>query len=400
MYQQVLSAESTIQKSDKLSKILVISRAFFPKEGGIEEYVYNRCLQDPQQVIVLASSYPGDKAFDQEQAFAVYRWFLPTIPGKLGSLIKQIFNMIGSFFLAIGLYFRYRYHYIEWGHGYDFPSLLLLTYLLPVKCFVYLHGDDLLCPLKNPVFRSLFSLTLKRSAGIVCNSAFTCDYLKQNFKINTPTYIINPTVRPQKFGIQTPEDIHPEARSQVLQKYGIPETAIVILSVGRLVNRKGFDRILKSLPHLLAEGLDVHYLIAGRGVMESELRLLSQSLGIKKRVHFAGYVPDTELAEYYLACDIFAMITFFDTQDASIEGFGIVYREAGFFGKPVIAARIGGVVDAVHHEENGLLVDSNSPDEIVNAFSRLCQDPQLRAKLGEKGREIAKEQTPHSSIYK
>lgn len=350
--------------------------------------------------MVLASNYPGDKDFDQEQAFAVYRWFLPTISGKLGSLVKQIFNMIGSFFMAIRLYFRYRYQYIEWGHGYDFPSLLLLTYLLPVKCFIYLHGDDLLCPLKNPVFRFLFSLTLKRLSGIVCNSSFTCDYLKQNFDINTPTYIINPTVRPQKFGIQIPEDIHPEVRSQMLQKYGIPESAIVILSVGRLVTRKGFDRIIKSLPQLLAEGIDVHYLIAGRGAMESELRFLSQSLGLENRVHFAGYIPDIELAKYYLACDIFAMITFFDTQDVSIEGFGIVYREAGFFGKPVVAARIGGVIDAVYHEENGLLVDSNSPDEIVNAFSRLCQDPQLRAKLGEKGRELAKEKTPHSSIYK
>lgn len=400
MYQQVLSAESTNQKSYKLPKTLVISRTFFPKEGGIEEYVYNRCLQDPQQLIVLASSYPGDKAFDQKQTFTVYRWFLPTIPGKLGSLVKQILNIIGSFFMAIRLYFRYRYDYIEWGHGYDFPALLLLTYLLPVKCFVYLHGDDLLCPLKNPVFRFLFSLTLKRLSGIVCNSSFTCDYLKANFNINTPTYIINPTVRAQKFGIQTPEDIHPEVRSQVLQKYGIPETSIVILSVGRLVPRKGFDRIIQTLPQLLAEGLDVHYLIAGRGAMESEMRVLSQSLGIEKRVHFAGYVPDAELAQYYLACDIFAMITFFDTQQASIEGFGIVYREAGFFGKPVIAARIGGVVDAVHHEENGLLVDSDSPDEIVNAFGRLCQDSQLRATLGEKGRELAKEETPHSSIYK
>ncbi|MBE9226055.1 glycosyltransferase family 4 protein [Phormidium sp. LEGE 05292] len=382
--------------------ILVISRTFLPKEGGIEEYVYNRCLQDSQRIIVLTSSYPEAAKFDRKQLFPVYRWYLPQFlkTGTLSSLAKQIFNLIGSFVLAIQLYFRYRYRYIEWSHGYDFPSLLLLTYLLPVKCFIYLHGNDLLCPLKNPVFKAIFYWTLQRVEGVVCNSSFTCDYLKQHFDITTPTYVINPNIRPEKFGIKTLADLNPGTlHFQLRQKYSIPENAIVILSVGRLVARKGFDRIIETLPKLLAKNLDVHYIICGRGVMEPELRSLSLNLGVENRVHFAGYVPDQELAKYYLGCDIFAMITYFDTADRSIEGFGIVYREAGFFGKPVIAARVGGVVDAVIHQENGLLVDPNSPEELINALTLLCQNPQLREKLGQKGQELAQQQILHSSIY-
>lgn len=380
--------------------ILVISRVFLPKEGGIEEYIYNRCVQDPERVIVLSSSCPGDKAFDQTQPFPVHRWVMPAflrLP-VVGGILKQILNMIWAFVLGVKLYTRYRYRYIEWGHGYDFPALLLLSYVLPVQYFIYLHGDDVLCPLRNPVLRSLFELTLRRSHGVVCNSSFTRDYLKAHFKFDTPTHIVNPTVRPEKFGIDSNFDAA-ALRDQVRKAHHIPETAVVILSVGRLVPRKGFDRIVENLSLLVAKGVDVHYLACGRGPMAEELKTMAHRLGVENRVHFAGFVPDNQLASYYAACDVFAMITFFDSKAASIEGFGIVYVEAGYFGKPVVAARVGGVVDAVQHEENGLLVNPDSADDIFAAFHRLCLDRPLREQLGQKGKELATRSTPHRSIY-
>ncbi|NEQ21422.1 MAG: glycosyltransferase family 4 protein [Microcoleus sp. SIO2G3] len=400
--ENIAQLDSSVSNKTTSPDILVISRTFLPKEGGIEEYVYNRCLQDPERVIVLASSCAGDRNFDQNQPFPVHRWPLPAFLnslGGLGSILKQLLNMAWSFVLAIKLYSRYRYHSIEWGHGYDFLSLLLLSYLLPVRCFVYLHGNDVLCPLRNPVLRSLFEWTLRRTHGIVCNSSFTRDYLKDHFQFDTPTHVINPTVRPEKFGIKGTLGCTDDWRSEVRKAHNIPETAVVILSVGRLVQRKGFDRVIENLPTLLAEGLDVHYLICGRGSMEPELRALTSRLGVENRVHFAGFVPDEQLAHYYAACDIFAMLTFYDAKAASIEGFGIVYVEAGYFGKPVIASRVGGVVDAVRHEESGLLVDPNAADQIHSTLRRLCQDQQLRDRLGRKGKELASHKTLHRSLY-
>ncbi|MBE9215132.1 glycosyltransferase family 4 protein [Plectonema cf. radiosum LEGE 06105] len=382
--------------------ILVVSRTFLPKEGGIEEYVYNRCLQNPERIIMLAASFQGDKEFDQVQDFSVHRWYLPNIPRifGLGGVIKQILNMFWSFVFAIQLYFRYRYRYIEWGHGYDFPAILLLSYLLPINFFIYLHGDDILCPLRNPVLKKLFELTLQRATGIVCNSSFTKDYLSEKFEFNTPTYVINPIVRPEKFGEKAKNQQYLEnARLNIRQKFNIPENAIVILSVGRLVKRKGFGRVIENLNQLVNQDLDVHYIICGRGKMQRELEQKAELLQVKERVHFAGFVPDEDLANYYATSDIFAMLTFFDIQKASIEGFGIVYAEAGYFGKPVIASRIGGVEDAVHHEENGLLVNPDSPEEISQALIRLCKDKELRKKLGSKGIELARRKTPHSVLY-
>lgn len=392
---------SSIKQETSSPDILVVSRTFLPKEGGIEEYVYNRCLQNPEKIIMLAAS-KGDRKFDENQQFPIHRWHLPTIPHLfgLGAIIKQILNMFWSFVLAIQLYFRYRYRYIEWGHGYDFPSILLLSYFLPINFFIYLHGDDILCPLRNPILKKLFELTLQRATGIVCNSSFTRDYLRGKFNFNTPTYVINPIVRTDKFGENAKNQQYLEnQRLNIRKKYNIPENAIVILGVGRLVKRKGFGQVIDHLNHLLSQGLDVHYIICGRGKMQSELEQKADILQVKERVHFAGFVPDEDLASYYAASDIFAMLTFFDTQRASIEGFGIVYAEAGYFGKPVIASRIGGVGDAVHHEENGLLVNPDSPEEISQALTRLCKDKQLREKLARNGIELAKRKTPHSILY-
>lgn len=391
---------SSKQSQKPQPDILVICRVFFPDTGGIQEYAYNRCLQDPERIIVLTSACEGDQSFDHQQTFPIHRWSMPAMTrlGALGSVVKQIFNIFWSVLLAIQLYRRYRYRSIEWCHGYDFPSLLLLSYLLPVECFIYLHGDDVLCPLKNPVFRWLFEWTLRRTKVIVCNSTFTQNYLKDHFHIDRPTEIIHPTIRPEKFGKVTSEQLE-QLRTSKRQKYQISEEAIAILSVGRLVRRKGFDRVIEHLPNLVAEGFDVYYLICGSGPMESELRKLADNLGVSSRVIFAGFVPDEELAGYYAACDLFSMLTFFDSKVKSIEGFGIVYLEAGYFGKPVIASRVGGVEDAVLDGETGLLVEPNFPKEIGEKLRQLCADRELRQKLGRKGQELATRSTLHKILY-
>ncbi len=397
-------------------RILVVCRTFLPKEGGIEEYAYNRCLQDPKQVVVLTASQPGDRAFDAAQPFPIHRWPMPHWPllGPLNSLLKQLVNLIYSLVMAVSLYRQYRFEAVEWGHGYDFPSLLLLSYLVPAQCVMYLHGNDLLCPLKNPLFWWFFQWTLHRCRIVVCNSQFTCDYLTKRFAIAAPTRtsVINPTVRPSKFGLS---DGHlgqsdwaqsgwdnvdqTQRRTVIRQQHHIPDSAIVILSVGRLVERKGFDRVIELMPQLLADGVDVHYIICGRGPMMGQLQQLATQKRVGDRVHFAGFVSDQQLADYYAACDVFSMITFFNQKAACIEGFGIVYLEAGYFAKPVIAARVGGVPDAVKHESTGLLVDPGSEVETYQALRRLCQDGSLRQQLGRRGRELACAPTPHRTIY-
>jgi glycosyltransferase involved in cell wall biosynthesis len=379
--------------------ILVISRIFRPQDAVIGEYIYNRCLQDPDRVIVLAAGCKGDKVFDKTQQFPVYRWPYPHfwLNGFLGKIIQPLLNIFWSLLLAIKLYFRYHYRYIEWGHGYDFPTILLLSYLLPIRFFIYLHGQDLFSVSRNPLWRQLFKITLKRAEGIVCNNSDTRDYLRTAFRLDTPTHIINPVVRPEKFGYPTSPSHLDDLRRKLRQAYNIPETAIVILSVGNLLKQNSFHLVIDNLPLLLTIGVDVHYLICGQGTYEAQLKSLAERLRVNQRVHFAGDVPERELADYYAACDILAMLPLANPQ---AESFGMVCTEANYFGKPIITSRVSGVLDAVHHEENGLLVNPHSGYEVLQAFKRLCQDNQLREKFGRQGQELAKRKNYHRWLYK
>jgi glycosyltransferase involved in cell wall biosynthesis len=382
--------------------ILVISSLFLPRKTVIGEYIYNRCLQDPERVVVLAAGCSGDQVFDQEQKFSVYRWINLRywLGNFIGGLLQPACNLICSFVLAIKLYFRYHYRYIEWGHSYEFPALLLLSYILPIRFFIYLHGSDIIEIVHNPVGRSLFKWTLARAAGIVCNSYVTQDYLRNSLRLATPTHVIQPVVRPEKFGVgQNPTNLD-DLRQSVRQTYNIPESALVILSVGRLVKQKSFERVIENLPLLLTIGIDVHYIICGQGPCEPALQSLAQRLRVDQRVHFAGYVPDRELAGYYAACDIFAMLTLLDTAVNRVQGFGVVYLEASYFGKPVIASRLSSIIDIIRHEENGILVNPKSGYEVFQAFQRLCQDQQLREQLGRKGKELSRRKTLHRSLYR
>ena len=392
---------SQVRDKTAYPDILVISRTFCPEEAVIGEYVYNRCLQDPDRVIVLAGGCPGDKKFDKSQQFPVYRWFnFPNwCDNWLGNMIQTGFNISATFLLAIKLYFRYHYRYIEWCHVYDFPALFVLSYILPIRFFIYLHGNDLLSVASNPLWRWLLKLTLKRAAGIVCNSSYIRNSLRNTFRLDTPTHVINPVVRPERFGNPTSLSHIDDLRKRIRQSYNIPETAIVILSVGNLVKYKNFDRIIDNIPVLLNFGVDVHCIICGKGSCETQLKSQVQRLRIDQRVHFAGYVPERDLAGYYIACDIFAMLNSDYHEDQTRDNFGLVYLEAGYFGKPVIASRLGSVLDAVHHQENGLLVNPDSGYEVLQTFNRLCQDSQLREKLGRQGKELAKRKTYHRWLY-
>jgi glycosyltransferase involved in cell wall biosynthesis len=386
--------------------ILVVCRSFLPQAGGIEEYAYNRCLQDPEQVVVATMACEGDQQFDRLQPFPIYRWLPPRwvqSPRGLGSVrltnfCRQVVRVICSCWFAVKLFHRYRYDYIEWCHGYEFSVLLFLSYLLPIQFSVYLHGDDILEIAQKPLSRRLFNLLLKRAKGVVCNSSFTRAFLQSNFDCDTPIHVIHPTVRPEKFSCINPHQLQ-TLRCQVRKDLNISETAVVILSVGRLVRRKGFDRIIENLPNLIANQLDVHYLICGQGWMEAELKALAAKLNVQERVHFLGYVSDPQLAGCYAACDIFSMLTFFDEQAQSIEGFGIVYLEAAYFGKPVLASKVGGVEDAVTHGVTGLLVDPNSREEISETLSQLCQDQQLRDRLGQKAKAQPAPKNLHRLLY-
>jgi phosphatidylinositol alpha-1,6-mannosyltransferase len=161
------------------------------------------------------------------------------------------------------------------------------------------------------------------------------------------------------------------------ERLGVGERK-VILSVSRLdagQRHKGQDRIIRLLPTLLAEGLDVVYLIAGEGDDAPRVRSIADDTGVSDRVRLLGRVPQAELPELYRAADVFAL-------PSTGDGFGIVYLEAMACGVPAVGLDVGGASDALADGELGILAsESDLAATLVQALAQRARDPSLPARV-------------------
>jgi phosphatidylinositol alpha-1,6-mannosyltransferase len=162
-----------------------------------------------------------------------------------------------------------------------------------------------------------------------------------------------------------------------------PPSGCTLLSVARLIPRKGIDTLISAMPRLPAA---VQYRIVGRGPDEPRLRQLAASLGVAERVHFLGRLDDQALADEYRRCSLFVLPAR-RTADGELEGYGLVYFEAASWGRPVVAGRSGGEVDAVVEGETGVLVDGQSVQQLGEAIRALLADSDRLQALGAAGRK-------------
>jgi phosphatidylinositol alpha-1,6-mannosyltransferase len=163
-------------------------------------------------------------------------------------------------------------------------------------------------------------------------------------------------------------------------------TGPLLLSVARLVPRKGIDTTIASLPTILTRYPNAMYVIVGTGPDRTRLEALASVTGVSAHVAFVGDVGEDELPGYYAASDVFVLPTRTIPSDEEIEGFGIVYLEAAATAVPSVAAQAGGVADAVSNGVTGLLVPPSDPPAVGEAVLRLLDDPRFRARLGWNGR--------------
>jgi len=172
---------------------------------------------------------------------------------------------------------------------------------------------------------------------------------------------------------------------------GIPKDdgKFTILSVGRLIERKGYGLVIQSLARIRHSLSDWRYVIVGNGPYEKELRRLITEFSLQEHVTILNNVEDSELIKWYGASDLFIMVSREMPDRGEVEGLGLVYMEAGAASLPVIAGRSGGVADVVKDGSNGILVAPYSVEEVTGALLNLYYDVSLREKLGLNGRRLA-----------
>ncbi len=164
-----------------------------------------------------------------------------------------------------------------------------------------------------------------------------------------------------------------------------------VVTLCRLEPRKGVDRLIEAVAalHPAYPGLTLH--VAGDGADRARLESLAKDAGLAERVIFHGRVLDAEKAAILALADVFAMPA--RREGNSVEGFGLVYLEAAWYGVPGLAGREGGAADAVLDGKTGLLCDGADPASVTAALDRLLGDRDLRLRLGENAARHAREQT-------
>jgi len=172
--------------------------------------------------------------------------------------------------------------------------------------------------------------------------------------------------------------------SVLKSRYGIPDGRI-ILTVGRLVERKGFDYLIRSMPSVLRSVGDAVLVIAGDGPEREHLNSLTRELGLEDAVKLVGTVSNPDLPLLYNICTLFVLPSIVDSSGDQ-EGFGIVLCEAMACEKPVIGTKVGGILDIVTDGYDGVLVEQKSVDELSEAVLRVLSDDKFASKLRFNGR--------------
>ncbi len=177
---------------------------------------------------------------------------------------------------------------------------------------------------------------------------------------------------------------------RVRARLGLSDRPVVVC-VSRLVPRKGQDTLILAMPAILARIPDAVLLIVGGGPYAKDLERLADRTGVQDSVRFTGPVPWAELPAHYGAGDVFAMPCRTRRGGLDVEGLGIVYLEASATGLPVVAGDSGGAPDAVLDGETGWVVRGGSAEESADRIVTLLGDPELRQRMGERGRAWVEE---------
>jgi len=177
----------------------------------------------------------------------------------------------------------------------------------------------------------------------------------------------------------------PTDSSTLRAELGLADKSVII-SVGRLVHRKGQDKLIAALPAIKAAVPNVHLVLVGVGPHQDYLEKLALKLNVSDCVTFIGRINYAELPKYICIGDIFAMPSRSRFFGLEVEGLGIVYLEASSCGLPVVGGKSGGAPDAVLIGETGLVVDGTKPAEIAEACIELLNNPELCVLMGAAGR--------------
>jgi phosphatidylinositol alpha-1,6-mannosyltransferase len=346
---------------------LLVTNDFPPKIGGIQNYLWELWRRlPPDEVTVLTTPHDGAASFDRAQAFRVVRdrqaVLLPT--PALVRRVDTLAEEVGAELVVLD------------------PALPLglVGHRLRRPYVVVIHGAEVSVPARLPVLRAALRRVLAGAVHVVVGGDFVRDEAERVVGRALPATRIPPGVDAGRFRPLTGAE-----RTSARTRFGVAEDARLVVGVGRLVPRKGFDVLVAAAARLAPDRPDLVVAVAGTGRQGRLLERRVASTGAPVRL--LGRVSEEALPLLHGAADIFAGPCRNRWGGLEQEGFGIVFLEAAASGVPVLAGASGGSVEAVVDGETGVVVERPGEVEAVAAgLARLLDDPGARARLGGQAR--------------
>jgi len=264
------------------------------------------------------------------------------------------------------------------------PLGVAISKIKKIPLNLFLHGGDIYDPSKKhsphkyAILRCTISYILKRSNRVIAQSSDTKNRVGMYYKCKRDIEIIHLPYDYVAFSENTRE------------KLNLSESKKYLISVGRLVKRKDFGTLIKSLAELKKDNIEI--LLLGDGPELENLKRFTVQLGLEKRVHFLGFVSEEEKFQYLSVSDIYILSSLH-------EGFGIVLQEAMQVGLPIVATNYGGQTDLVEDGVNGFLVDVGNYKDIAKKVNVLLEDGSLVEKFREENISRIKQYSAKSVVH-
>ncbi|TBO30236.1 glycosyltransferase family 1 protein [Aquabacterium lacunae] len=384
------------------ARILLIANTFPPIHGGSAVVYGGLCEHLPSGSIhVLTASrrhtdrqeIRGHQAHDASTGYPVDRMdYLrpPSLPpsGSIWESLRRLLWIdlplnIRILLKVLHMIRKHRLNVVCVGelvsHGWLAPALKRLT---SCRIIMYIHGEEVTTHTSGRLSGDRRASYLASADAVVAVSSFTAQALQQMLRVPAEKIRLIPN------GVDT-RRFHPaEPDTEFLAREGLSGCRFV-LTVARLVERKGIDMAIQAMSIVKQSIADVKLVIVGEGPHRTALEARIEQLGLQHAVRLTGSRSFEDVLKLFQGCELFLMPNR-TLPDGDTEGFGLVFREANACGKAVIGGAAGGAVDAIAHGQSGYLVDGTRPEDIAARVIELLCDAPLRTRMEATGLALAR----------
>jgi glycosyltransferase involved in cell wall biosynthesis len=365
--------------------------------GGFIEAFCRELAREGHHVTAIA---PYDAAFDRALSESVgsgrvdlrlYRYVWPTRLHRVGygrSMRSDLALRLDGYVLSPALIASGIITTLAWARR-TAPDVLHAHWVLPngfigavvsavtgIPLVVSVPGSDAQVARSNALFAAMARTAFQRASLITANSADLRDAVvavgADPAKFDMIVYGTDPDrLRPNQSGVE-----------ELRKSLGITPDQVVVLAVGRMVPKKGFDVLLQAMTNPEVRSRPIVAVLVGEGDEWAAWKALSTSLGVDDRVRWVGSVPSDRIGVYYNAADVLVMPAV--TQPA--DGLNVCVLDAMSCAKPVVGSNVAGNPLAIVDGVTGTIVPERSPAALANAMATLADDPELRQRMGAAGR--------------